>query len=139
MNCQGRRNGGAEAPQERGGGLAASLVPPGETAPRRPGVSQRGEVVVHFLLGDLLLVAVTLLQLADQRIPLAADELPVVVRELGPLGLELGGELLPLACDLVPVHGALLSSEVARRATRARFACRTVQQPACHGRLSPRG
>src|SRR5262249_60220458 len=50
------------------------------------------------------LVAVLLLQLAQELVLLAADERPVVVRQLAPLRLQLAGELLPVALNLIPVH-----------------------------------
>src|SRR5262245_37424925 len=58
-----------------------------QAAPGRSGrgVSERLDVVVHFLLGVLLLVAVALLELADELVLLAADQGPVVVRQLRPL------------------------------------------------------
>src|SRR5262245_36336313 len=71
-------------------------------------VSKRVDVVVNFLFGVFFSVAVTLLELAHERVLFAADQLPVVVGELGPLRFHLRGKLRPLAFDLIPVHRSLL-------------------------------
>src|SRR5262245_31792861 len=69
------------------------------------GLSQRAREVVEFPLGPVLLVAVSLLELAGELIALAADQRQVVVGELAPFFFDLSFQLFPIAFDLIPIHG----------------------------------
>ena len=55
-------------------------------------------------LGLILLLAVELLDFADELFPLAFDQVPVIVGELAPLRAGLAAELFLVAFDAIPVH-----------------------------------
>src|SRR5262249_31385801 len=63
---------------------------------------------IEFSLGLVPLVAVPLLEAADDLIPPPGGLIQVVVGQLSPLLLEFALELLPVPFDPVPIHGCLL-------------------------------
>ena len=69
------------------------------------------EPFVDCALGLLFVVAIALLEDAEQFDALAVHDIDIVVGELAPLLLSLALELLPVAFNLIPIH--LMSLSVA--------------------------
>src|SRR4051812_47365277 len=89
--------------------------------------------VISFALRLVLVVAVALLETADQLVFLAGDNLDVVIRELAEFLAEAAFHFFPFAFDLVPVHRTLLSRDLP--GTHNCIACardrRCSRTPAC--------
>src|SRR5215203_2339545 len=77
--------------------------------------------VVHFTPDLVLLIPVTLLDLAFELIAAAVDHVQIVIGELAPLLFDVALELLPVPFHSVPIHGyaSSLPSPLRRRALQA--------------------
>src|SRR5215204_3856626 len=66
--------------------------------------------VVHFTSDLVLLIPVTLLDLAFELVAAAVDHVQVVIGELAPLLFDVALELLPVPFNPIPIHHRLLNS-----------------------------
>src|SRR5436190_1044475 len=71
----------------------------------------RLQELIQFLLRFFAVVAVALLELADQLLGFALDLSQIVVGELAPAGLDVALHLSPFALENVAVHVASLEFE----------------------------
>src|ERR1700732_1897937 len=63
--------------------------------------------IIHFSLGPLLRVPITLLKEAEQFGIFAFDEFKILISQLAPLPFGFAFQLVPAAFDFVPAHGAV--------------------------------
>src|SRR4029079_14218556 len=82
--------------------------------------SPASDCSIDFALGLIALVAVALLDFADQLVTRAGQPLQVLVGEFAPLLLRPAFELFPVTFDLIPIHYTLPFFALTRRSDQSK-------------------